>query len=94
MIETFDFSSEKNALLIETRGISFEEVINVLSQGRQLDIIDHPNRDQYPHQRMYVVELNNYVYLVPFVKKGKKVFLKTIFPNREATKKYLSKEEK
>lgn len=38
---------------------------------------------------MYVIEIDSYIYLVPFVNE-KIIFLKTIFPSRKATKKYLN----
>lgn len=84
----FSFSIEKNEKLIKLRGISFEEIIRAI-QNDLLDIIENPNREKYFHQKMYVVELRGYVYLVPFVEDENKVFLKTAFPNREATKYYL-----
>lgn len=86
----FSFSPEKNAKLIELRGISFEEIISVIENDEILDILDHPNKEKYPHQKIYVIELHGYAYLVPFVEDGNNVFLKTAFPNREATKYYLT----
>lgn len=87
----FDWNNDKNQKLISLRGVSFEEVIAVLESGDALDIIEHPNKEKYSHQKMYVVEIGGYVYLVPFVKDGNKIFLKTIIPNRKAKKKYLGK---
>ena len=87
----YDWDSEKNKLLINTRGISFEEVIAVLESGDILDVIEHPNQEKYSHQQMYIIEINGYVYLVPFVKNKNRIFLKTIIPNRKAQKKYLGK---
>ena len=87
----YDFSAEKNGQLIKKRGISFEEVISALNGGKLLDVIEHPNFEKYPGQRMYVVNINKYVCLVPFVRKNEyKVFLKTFFPSRKMTKKYLA----
>lgn len=37
----------------------------------------------------FVINIDNYVYLVPFIEDQQKYFLKTIFPSRKATKKYL-----
>ena len=86
----FNFSADKNAWLIDQRGISFEEVIAAISSGSVLDIIDHPNPAEYGHQKMYVVHLRDYVYLVPFVAQGEGVvFLKTIIPSRKAKKMFL-----
>lgn len=85
----YEYSAEKNQLLIKERGISFEDVAIALDNGKLLGTIDHPNLNKYPHQKMYVVEINNYAYLVPFVRKDEHtVFLKTIFPSRKARKQY------
>jgi uncharacterized DUF497 family protein len=86
----YNFSSEKNQKLITERNISFEEIIAAIEDDFLLDIIEHPNGQKYSDQRMYVVELNRYVYLVPFVtEEDGTIFLKTIFPSRKATQKYL-----
>jgi uncharacterized DUF497 family protein len=88
--QQYDFSAEKNQQLIKQRGISFEEVIMAIEQGAILDILPHPSPAKYPNQEIYVLNINNYVYLVPFVRKDKNtVFLKTIFPHRQSTKHYL-----
>ena len=88
----YEFSADKNQFLIKERGISFEEIIVALSNGKLLDTIEHQNLAKYPHQKIYTVDLNGCVYLVPFVRKDKQtVFLKTIFPSRKLTKIYLSK---
>ncbi len=86
----YNFNSEKNTKLIELRGISFEEIIAALESKGPLDIIKHSNSKKYHNQKIYVVELHNYAYFVPFVEEKGKVFLKTAFPHRKATKKYLS----
>lgn len=86
----YDFSVEKNRELIQERGISFEEVIAAIKEGAILDILPHPNREKYAHQEMYVLNINNYVFVVPFVRRDRNtVFLKTIFPHRKLTKQYL-----
>ncbi len=90
--QRYDFSAEKNQQLIKERGISFEEVIAAIGEGAVLDVWPHPNPAKYPNQKMYVLNMSNYVCLVPFVKKDKNtVFLKTIFPHRKLTKKYLKR---
>lgn len=89
----FDWSEEKNKLLLETRKISFEEIILAISSGKLLDVVEHPNKNKYPNQKMLIVEVKNYAYIVPLVEDNEKYFLKTIYPSREATKQYLSKGE-
>lgn len=86
----YNFSSEKNSKLIQERQISFEEVIAAIENHYLLDITEHPNATKYLNQQMYIVELNNYAYLVPFVTEDDgTIFLKTIIPSRKATQKYL-----
>lgn len=86
----YNFSADKNRWLIDNRGVSFEEIIAVLNTKGSVDIIQHPNGEQYPHQKMIVVEFHGYIYVVPFVDEDDGVFfLKTIFPHRKLTKKYL-----
>lgn len=87
----FDWDRDKNQKLEEERGICFDDVVSILESGGPLDVIDHPNKKKYPNQKMYVLEIDGYVYLVPFVEDGEKRFLKTIFPSRKMTKKYLKK---
>jgi uncharacterized DUF497 family protein len=85
----FVWSSEKNAQLIRERGISFERVIFHIERDEILDIVKHPNPSKYPNQRMFILDIGNYAYLVPFVETETEIFLKTIIPSRKATKKYL-----
>ena len=88
-MKTFAWNNDKNALLKETREVSFEDVVFFIEKGFLLDILEHPNKDKYPDQRIFVVQIDDYAYLVPFVEDEKEVFLKTIIPSRKATKKYL-----
>ena len=85
----FAWNSEKNAQLVKERGISFERVIYHIERNEILDIIRHPNSSKYPDQRMFILDIGNYAYLVPFVEIESEVFLKTIILSRKATRKYL-----
>lgn len=76
-------------MLQETRGISFEEVVFHVERGDVLDILKHPNQEKYSGQRIMVVNVEGYAYLVPFVEDDREVFLKTIIPSRKATRDYL-----
>ncbi len=91
-MKQFDWDLDKNHQLIEERGISFEEVIFHLQSDGLLDDIKHPNQETYAHQRMYIVAIEDYVYLVPYVEAKEDIFLKTIIPSRKATKHYLGEE--
>lgn len=90
----FDWNVEKNAELWAERGIAFEDVVFCINHGGLLDIIEHPNRERYPNQRVFIVNIDDYAYLVPFVEDEKIVFLKTIIPSRKMTKKYLGGKSK
>lgn len=89
----FDWDPEKNELLTTSRGISFERVVVAINSGDVLDVVPHPNQQRYPNQLILVVLIEEYVYLVPFVKDDKKIFLKTIIPSRKATKNYRKRKE-
>lgn len=85
----FDWSVDKNEQLKAEREISFEDVVIAIVEGRVLEKSPHPDQKKYPNQKIYVVEINQYAYVVPFVENDEKIFLKTIIPSRKATKKYL-----
>ena len=88
----FAWDDAKNAKLKADRGIGFEDVVFHIERGDLLDILDHPNPDRYAGQRIFVVQREDYLYLVPFVEDEHTVFLKTIIPSRKATKEYLGEE--
>lgn len=92
---TFNWNDEKNELLKQTRGISFEEIVIAIEEGHVVDVVRHQNRDRYPHQQIYLVACRDYIYAVPFVRDVEKreIFLKTIYPSRKYTKQYRSSEE-
>jgi len=87
-----NWNAEKNIRLKAERGVSFEEVMSAISNDGLLHALDHPNTDQYPNQRMLVVRIRGYAYLVPLVETEHEVFLKTIIPSRKATRIYLIEE--
>lgn len=90
MAFSIKFNEEKNQLLKATRNISFEDVLGAIKNGKLLDDIAHPSY-KHPQQKLYVVEIQKYAYAVPYVINTKKqeIFLKTIYPSRFLTKKYL-----
>ena len=89
----FDWDDEKNELLKRERGISFEEVVFHIENGDVLDVIDHPNAVKYQSQKVYILDIDGYAYLVPFVETQDTRFLKTIIPSRKMTRKYLYDDE-
>ena len=91
-MKRFDWSDEKNEWLKRLRGVGFEQAVFWLTHGGLLDAIDHPNPGPYPDQRIFVIEIEAYAYLVPFVEDDNVVFLKTIILSRKMTKRYLDNE--
>ena len=85
----FDWNNEKNELLKKARGVSFEQVELAIALGDLVDRVKHPNPANYPNQKVFLVRIEDFIYSVPYVEDGDKIFLKTIIPSGKATKKYL-----
>lgn len=88
----FNWNEEKNGKLKRERNVSFENVVYAIEHDGLLDTIDNPNEAKYSHQRVFIVRISDYVFVVPFVENETEIFLKTIIPNRKMTKKYLPKD--
>ena len=88
-MKQINWNAEKNQTLMKERGISFEDIVFSIQQGDLLDDLCHPNKDKYPNQRLFVVNVEGYAHLVPYVEYEEEIFLKTIIPSRKAKKKYL-----
>lgn len=73
------WNSEKSARLKAQRGASFEEMLS----WPILAVKASPSRS---HQDIIYLVHDDYVWLVPCVKVGARVFLKTAFPDRRHTK--------
>jgi len=86
----FNWSPDKNLLLLRDRGISFERIVFEIGCGNELEVLEHPNQEKYPGQKISIVEVGDYVYAVPFVETESEIFLKTIIPSRKATRKHRS----
>ena len=91
-MKLFEWDDEKNEKLKSIRDISFEEAVFYIANDFVLDIVSHPNPNKYPNQKMFIVNIDNYAYLIPFIEKGEIIYLKTLIPSRKATKKYLKGE--
>ena len=91
-VKVFAWDDAKNVTLRADRGIGFEDIVFHIGRGDVLDILEHPPPHRYAGQRVFVVQRDDYVYLVPYVEDEDTVFLKTIIPSRKATRQYLSEE--
>jgi len=85
----FDWDPQKEEWLNANRGLSFIHVLYHIDRGDLLDVREHTNKENYPHQKVLILKMNDYAYLVPFVEDGDTWFLKTIIPSRKETKRYL-----
>ena len=85
----YQWNIEKNKILKKKRKISFEQIVMHVENGDVIDIIDHPNKTKYPNQQVLIVNINEYLYAIPFVQQNEIRFLKTIIPSRKLTKLYL-----
>ena len=91
-MKMFRWNPEKNQKLLEERNISFEDILSAIQQGHLMDVLIHPNSSKYPNQKVFVVQLNHYIYCVPFVENETDYFLKTIYKSRKLTKRLLNRD--
>lgn len=84
----FDWDPQKNEFLKQHRDISFEEIALLLSAGMLWKKAKHPNQAKFPHQEVFLISRENYIYFVPYVIADETIFLKTAFRHRKATKDY------
>lgn len=89
----FDFDAAKDQWLKSVRGIGFEDIITLIKEGKLVDVVEHPNPIKYPDQMIFVVDVDGYVYLVPFELRQEVFYLRTIYASRKATKTYLNKKD-
>ena len=85
----YKWNHDKNERLKAERGVGFEQVMLHIERGDLIDVVEHPNQSKYPNQKMLVVKIKEYAYLVPFAEDEDVKFLKTIIPSRKATREYL-----
>lgn len=88
-MKPFRWKIEKNEWLRLNRKICFEDVSFFIEKGYLLDIIENPNQEKYKGQNIYIIEINKYVFMVPFKEDNESIELITIIPSRKLTKKYL-----
>jgi hypothetical protein len=88
-MKSINWNTEKSVALKSSRDICFEDVVFFIERGDILDDYLHPNQKDYPGQRIMVINITNYAYLIPYVENDEELFLKTIIPSRKATQRYL-----
>ena len=93
MTKPFRWDPDKNEQLVQERGISFEQVTVAVENGDLLQVVQHPNTAKYPRQKIMIVGIEGYAYLIPFVEETDYLFLKTIIPSRKATRDFIAGKE-
>ena len=88
-MKLINWNKEKNTWLKEKQGICFEDILYYLHNDNLIDDTEHRNQKKYRGQRIMVIDIEGYACLVPYVETEDEISLKTIIPNRKATKKYL-----
>jgi hypothetical protein len=88
MSKIIKWSIVKNTQLKLERNISFEKILPLLNTDNLLADTKHPNVVQYPKQRIFIILIEDYVYMVPYIEDENEIFLKTIIPSRKLTKQY------
>lgn len=90
----YECNENKNLMLKQRRGVNFDDVITAIEDDKLLADLKHHNQKKYPGQRIFVVEIERYGYVIPYVERAsqndlKTVFLKTVYASRKFTKKYI-----
>jgi len=93
-VKTIGWNEEKNQQLRLIRGVSFEDIEMAILNGHLHRIEAHPNQEKYPNQKKLFVEIESYIYVVPFVENDEEIFFKTIYPSRKDTKLLLKEKGK
>jgi hypothetical protein len=91
-MKSINWNTEKSVALKASRGVCFEDVVFFIERGEILDDYVRPNQKTYPRQRIMVISVTNYAYLIPYVENDDELFLKTIIPSRKATQRYLGEQ--
>ena len=89
MTKPFRWDPDKNEQLIQERGVSFEQITIAVENGDLLQIVQHLNVEKYPRQKIMIVGIDGYAFLIPFVEEIDYLFLKTIIPSRKATRDFI-----
>jgi len=88
-VKLFNWNKEKNEWLKQNRELCFEDIVFYIANELIIDDIEHPNKEKYLNQRIMLFDINDYIYLIPYVEDETEIFLKTIIPSRKATQLYL-----
>jgi hypothetical protein len=80
-----NWDSKRNERLKREREISFEQIAYLIESGQIIGIEENPG---HSNQKIYILAIENYAFIVPYVENDNEIFLKTAFPSRKYTKRY------
>ena len=85
------WNDEKNKWLMRERGISFQEIADIILKGEYIDILENPTRSK---QDIFILRFHGYTWVVPFfIDEQDNIYLITAFPSRKFHKHYGEKNE-
>ncbi len=87
------WNADKNLQLMTQRGVCFEDVLVAVAGEGLLADLQHPQPERNGNQKVWVIKMKAYAYLVPYVETDIHIFLKTIIPSRKATRQYLGESD-
>jgi uncharacterized DUF497 family protein len=76
------WDSKKNEFLIEQRGISFEDIEDIIKKDKIISIKDNKS-ENFPNQKILIFAFDNYIWTCPCLVEKHQIVLKTAFPNRK-----------
>lgn len=80
------WDENKNAVLKQKRGTSFEEIAGMILDGNYIDLVENPTRE---NQQYFILTIHDYTWEVPFlIDESEKIILKTAFPSRKYHQRY------
>lgn len=84
-MKLINYNHDKSELLKTIRGVSFKEVAEMVIKGDIFEVVNNPG---YPNQMAFILKINGYFWVCPFVENDVEIFLKTLYPSRKANKLY------
>jgi len=89
LVIEFEWNPKKDEFLKKKRGISFKEISKLITSENLIAVRKHPNPQKYPNQKIFIVNISGYAWVIPFERRGNKLRLITAYPSRKLTKIYL-----
>ncbi len=69
-LKKIQWNAEKNEIIKQERGISFELIIDYIEKGQVLDDMEHPNQEKYAHQKIFVTSFPRWSVTAMVLKDG------------------------